>query len=374
MRGTRNERAYRNRFARSGWPHAFGGPHVSASGPILVMAGGTGGHVFPALALARLLRARSYEVIWLGTQRGLEARVVPAERIQIEWLSVGGLRGKGFMTLLAAPFRLIQALSQALRVMWRCRPVVVVGLGGFVTGPGGVAAWLTGRPLVIHEQNAVAGFTNRCLSHLAREVLEAFPNRFSREIKTRVIGNPVREDISAVPPPGERFASRTGVIRLLVIGGSQGAARLSAIVPFALAKLAGTMSFDVRHQAGERWIEAGRQSYAAAGVRADVRPFIEDMAEAYGWADLVICRSGALTVSELAAVGIGAILVPFPAAVDDHQTHNAQYLVREGAALLIPDRALTAERLAGELKKLCETGRERLLAMAERTQQHARPN
>jgi UDP-N-acetylglucosamine--N-acetylmuramyl-(pentapeptide) pyrophosphoryl-undecaprenol N-acetylglucosamine transferase len=338
------------------------------------MAGGTGGHVFPALALARMLREKSIEVVWLGTQRGLEARIVPAAGIPIEWLSVGGLRGKGVMTLLAAPFRLMKALVQALRVVSRRRPVLVVGLGGFVTGPGGVAAWLTGRPLVIHEQNAVAGFTNRCLSHLAREVLEAFPNSFGREIKTRVIGNPVREDISAVPPPAQRFASRSGVIRILVIGGSQGATRLNGVVPFALAKLAGTLSFDVRHQAGERWIDAGRQSYASAGVRADVRPFIEDMAEAYGWADLVICRSGALTVSELAAVGVGAILVPFPAAVDDHQTHNAQYLVREGAALLIADRGLTADRLADELKQLCASGRGKLLAMAERARELAKPH
>jgi UDP-N-acetylglucosamine--N-acetylmuramyl-(pentapeptide) pyrophosphoryl-undecaprenol N-acetylglucosamine transferase len=305
------------------------------------MAGGTGGHVFPALALARMLREKSIDVIWLGTRRGLEARIVPAAGIPIEWLSVGGLRGKGIRTLLAAPFNLVLALTQALRIMWRHRPVVVVGLG--------------------------------CLSHLAREVLEAFPNSFRRDIKARVIGNPVREDISAVPPPAQRFAARSGVIRILVIGGSLGAAKLNAVVPFALAKLASTMTFDVRHQAGERWIEAGRQSYAGAGVRADVRPFIEDMAEAYGWADLVICRAGALTVSELAAVGIGAILVPFPAAVDDHQTHNAQYLVREGAALLIADRALTAERLADELKQLC-AGRGKLLAMAERARQLAKPH
>jgi UDP-N-acetylglucosamine--N-acetylmuramyl-(pentapeptide) pyrophosphoryl-undecaprenol N-acetylglucosamine transferase len=337
------------------------------------MAGGTGGHVFPALALAQMLREKAIDVVWLGTQRGLEARVVPAAGIPIEWLSVGGLRGKGFLTLLAAPFRLAMALTQALRVMWRHRPIVVVGLGGFVTGPGGVAAWLTGRPLVIHEQNAIAGFTNRCLSHIAREVLEAFPNSFGRDVKARAIGNPVRGDISAVPPPAERFAARSGVIRILVIGGSQGAARLNAVVPFALARLAGSMSFDVRHQAGERWIEAGRQSYASAGVRADVRPFIEDMAEAYGWADLVICRSGALTVSELAAVGVGAILVPFPAAVDDHQTYNAQYLVHEGAALLIADRALTPERLAGELQQLC-AGRGKLLAMAERARLLAKPH
>lgn len=345
--------------------------------PILIMAGGTGGHVFPALALARLLRARSYEVVWLGTQRGLEARVVPADRLPIEFLSVGGLRGKGLTTLLAAPFRLAVALSQALRVMWRHRPVVVVGLGGFVTGPGGVAAWLTRRPLLIHEQNAVAGFTNRCLSHLASEVLEAFPGSFGNGVKARAIGNPVRQDISAIAPPAVRFADRTGAIRILVIGGSQGATRLNAVVPQALARLKQLAppdipAIDVRHQAGERWIEAGRQSYATAGVRADVRPFIEDMAEAYSWADLVICRSGALTVSELAAAGVGAVLVPFPAAVDDHQTHNAQYLVKEGAAVLIADRDLTAERLCDELQRLC-AGRGKLLAMAERARQLAMP-
>lgn len=345
--------------------------------PILIMAGGTGGHVFPALALARLLRASSFEVVWLGTRRGLEARVVPAERIATEWLSVGGLRGKGPATLIAAPFWLVLALGQALRVMWRHRPLVVVGLGGFVTGPGGVAAWLTGRPLLIHEQNAVAGFTNRCLSHIAREVLEAFPGSFGRGVRARAIGNPVRQDISAIPPPATRFAARSGAIRILVIGGSQGATRLNAVVPFALARLKQRASadippIDVRHQAGERWIDAGRQSYASAGVRADVRPFIEDMAEAYSWADLVICRAGALTVSELAAAGVGAVLVPFPAAVDDHQTQNARYLVSEGAAVLIADRDLTAERLADELQRLC-AGRGKLLAMAERARLLAKP-
>lgn len=342
------------------------------SGPVLIMAGGTGGHVFPALALARLLREQSLEVVWLGTARGLESRVIPAEGIPIERLSVAGLRGKGALSWLAAPFRLSFALAQALGVMWRYRPVLVVGLGGFVTGPGGVAAWLTRRPLVIHEQNAVAGFTNRILAHLARQVLEAFPGSFGRNAHARVIGNPVRRDISALPPPAVRFAGRSGPIRILVIGGSQGATRLNAVVPFALQRLSGAQSFDVRHQAGERWIEAGRASYAQAGVRADVRPFIEDMSEAYGWADLVICRSGALTVSELAAVGVGAVLVPYPNAVDDHQAQNAQYLVRAEAAVLIPDRELTPERLATELQRLCG-GRGRLLAMAERARQLAKP-
>jgi len=338
----------------------------------LIMAGGTGGHVFPALALARLLRAQSQEVIWLGTTRGLESRVIPAEGIALERLSVGGLRGKGLLTWVAAPFRLSLALAQALRVMWRHRPVVMVGLDGFVTGPGGIAAWLTRRPLLIHEQNAIAGFTNRCLAHLARVVLEAFPGSFGSEAHARAIGNPVRADISAVPPPAARFAGRSGPVRILVIGGSQGAARLNAVVPFALKRLATALAFDVRHQAGERWIEAGRASYAQAGVRADVRPFIEDMSEAYAWADLVICRAGALTISELAAAGVAAILVPFPNAVDDHQAYNAQYLVHEGAALLIPDRELTAERLAGELQRLC-AGRGKLLAMAERARLLAKP-
>src|SRR4051812_47947871 len=336
------------------------------------MAGGTGGHVFPALALARLLRSRSYDVVWVRTRRGLEARVVPANDFPIEWLSVGGLRGKGLMTLLAAPFRLALALFQALRVMRRHRPIVVVGLGGFVTGPGGVAAWLTRAPLVIHEQNAIAGFTNRCLAPLSRAVLEAFPNSFDAGTKARAIGNPVRAEILAIPAPAQRFAQRSGAIRLLVIGGSLGAMKLNATVPFALARLAGSLNLEVRHQAGEKWVDSARKSYADANVRADVKPFIEDMAEAYAWADLVICRAGALTISELAAAGVGAILVPFPAAVDDHQTHNAKYLVSEGAAFLIPDREMTAERLADELQKLC-AGRGKLLAMADRARLLARP-
>ena len=339
-------------------------------GPILIMAGGTGGHVFPALALARRLRERSVEVVWLGTRRGIEARVVPAEGIAIEWLSVGGLRGKGWRTRLAAPWRLTVALWQALGVMRRRRPRVVVGLGGFAAGPGGIAAWLTRRPLLIHEQNAVAGFTNRALAPLAREVLEAFPGTFPAHVHARAIGNPVRHEISALPEPGVRLARRAAAVRLLVIGGSQGAVRLNTVVPYALAR-AGAR-FEVRHQAGERWSDACRESYAQAGVAADVQPFIADMAEAYGWADLVICRAGALTVSELAAAGIGAVLVPFPAAVDDHQTCNARLLVRQGAAVLIVERELTAERLARELERLC-ADRGRLIEMAVRARALARP-
>ncbi|HTY94638.1 MAG TPA: undecaprenyldiphospho-muramoylpentapeptide beta-N-acetylglucosaminyltransferase [Steroidobacteraceae bacterium] len=340
--------------------------------PVLIMAGGTGGHVYPALALARLLRRAAQPVVWLGTRKGLEARVVPAEQIPIEWLSVGGVRGKGWLTLLAAPFRLALALWQALQVMRRHRPAAVVGLGGFVAGPGGVAAWLTRRPLIIHEQNAVAGFTNRCLSHLADEVLEAFPDSFGNGVRARTIGNPVREDIASSATPQLRFAGRHGAINVLVFGGSQGAVRLNTVVPLALAQLGGAQHPNVRHQAGARWQEAARQNYERSGVRAEVTAFIEDMAEAYAWADLVICRSGALTVCELAAVGVASILVPFPAAVDDHQTANAAYLVDRGAALLIADRDLTPQRLCATLQKLC-ADRATLLEMAIRARELAQP-
>ncbi len=343
---------------------------MSAPRRVLIMAGGTGGHVFPALALARLLRSASHEVVWLGTQRGLEARVVPAEQIPIEWLSMSGVRGKGVLTLLLAPFKLAWSVWQALGVMRRRQPALVVGFGGFVTGPGGVAAWLTRRPLVIHEQNAIAGYSNRMLAHLARRVLTAFPQSFPAGVDAQVVGNPVRADIVMQPPPAERFARREGALRLLVVGGSLGASRLNAVVPFAVEKWG--LELHVRHQAGERGLDSARAAYEEAGVSADISAFITDMAQAYADADLVICRAGALTVSELAAVGVASILVPFPAAVDDHQTVNAQYLVREGAAVLIADRDLTPARLASELKLLC-AGRGKLFAMAERARLVAKP-
>jgi UDP-N-acetylglucosamine--N-acetylmuramyl-(pentapeptide) pyrophosphoryl-undecaprenol N-acetylglucosamine transferase len=340
---------------------------------VLIMAGGTGGHVFPALALARLLRAASHDVVWLGTRKGLEARVVPADNFPIEWLSMSGLRGKGAATLLLAPFKLLQSIWQALGVMRRRRPELVVGFGGFVTGPGGLAAWLTRRPLLIHEQNAIAGYSNRMLSHLARRVLSAFPKSVPPGVQDEVVGNPVRAEILAQDPPAMRFARREGALRLLVVGGSLGASRLNAVVPFAVAHvLKAGVALHVRHQAGERGIDAARAAYAEAKVEADVSPFIDDMARAYADADLVICRAGALTISELAAVGVASVLVPYPAAVDDHQTFNAQFLVREGAAVLIADRDLTADRLAATLRELC-AGRGKLLAMAERARLVARP-
>jgi UDP-N-acetylglucosamine--N-acetylmuramyl-(pentapeptide) pyrophosphoryl-undecaprenol N-acetylglucosamine transferase len=331
---------------------------------VLIMAGGTGGHVFPALAAARVLRERGYEPVWLGTRRGMEARLVPQQQIAMEWIEVSGIRGKGVLTLLAAPFNLLRAVWQALGVMRRRQPVVVLGAGGFVSGPGGIAAWLARRPLVIHEQNAVAGLTNRVLARLAKRVLEAFPQSFPAGRHAERVGNPVRREIATLPAPRERFASHTGKLRLLVFGGSQGAARLNAVVPAAIALLPPELRPAVVHQCGERHREQAGQLYAKYGVQADVRAFIDDMAETYSWADLVVCRAGALTVSEIAAAGLPAIFVPFAAAVDDHQTRNAQFLLHAKAGVIVPEAELTPPRLAQELTRLLELGRERLAGMA----------
>lgn len=342
------------------------------STPVLIMAGGTGGHVFPALAVARLLRERHCEVTWIGTQRGLEARIVPAEGLPIDWLSVSGLRGKGWLTWLAAPWRLCTALLQALRIVRRRNPAVVLGVGGFVTGPGGVAAWLLGKPLLIHEQNAIAGLTNRLLARISREVLEAFPDSFPAHVRARCVGNPVRRDIAALPAPEIRFADRRGPVRVLLFGGSLGAARLNDSMPRALGLIPAAARPEVWHQAGERGHERAMLTYREVGISARIDAFIEDMATAYAWADLVVCRAGALTVSELAAAGVGAILVPFPAAVDDHQTRNARFLTEAGAAVLIEDADLTPERLAQEIQRLA-ADRSRLLEMARRARGRAMP-
>jgi len=318
--------------------------------PILIMAGGTGGHVYPALAVAQSLQARSRDVVWLGTERGLEARVVPAAGIDIEWISIRGLRRKGMLAQLLAPLQIVWALLQSLAVILRRRPAAVLGMGGFVSGPGGVAAWLTRRPLVIHEQNAAAGMTNRLLARLARVVLQAFPGSFNSSVAAETVGNPVRDDITAVPPPHERYSDRPGRLRVRVLGGSQGALSLNRMVPAALAKLGEDVRPEVRHQCGERTIDIARAAYDENGVEVELVPFIEDMADAYAWADLVICRAGALTIAELCAVGVPALLVPYPAAVDDHQTANAQPMANAGAALVIPDSKLSAEYLADTLR------------------------
>ena len=340
--------------------------------PILIMAGGTGGHVYPALAVARALQAQSREVVWLGTERGLEARVVPAAGIDIEWVSIRGLRRKGLLALLLAPLQIGWAVLQSLGVMLRRRPAAVLGMGGFASGPGGVAAWLTRRPLVIHEQNAAAGMTNRLLARLARVVLQAFPGSFNSSVSAETVGNPVREDIAAVPPPHERYANRRGPLRVLVLGGSQGALALNRTVPAALALLEPDVRPVVRHQCGERTLEIARAAYAEHEVEARLEPFIEDMAEAYAWADLVICRAGALTIAELCAVGVPALFVPYPAAVDDHQTANARPLADAGAALIIAESELTPERLADLLREWLQS-RAELQQRAARARALARP-
>jgi UDP-N-acetylglucosamine--N-acetylmuramyl-(pentapeptide) pyrophosphoryl-undecaprenol N-acetylglucosamine transferase len=342
--------------------------------PVLIMAGGTGGHVFPALAVARALREADREVVWLGTRRGIEARLVPAAGIPIEWIEIEGLRGRGVARWLTAPVRLLRAVLQAFAVVRRLRPGVVLGCGGFVSGPGGLAAWLTRTPLVIHEQNAVAGMTNRWLARLAGTVAEAFEGSFGPGRRTIVTGNPVRREIESLPPPAERFAGRSGPLRLFVFGGSQGAAALNRRVPQALALLPAGQRPSVLHQAGSRGVEETAALYRELGVEADVRAFVDDMAGAYAAADLAISRSGALTVSELAAAGLGALLVPFPAAVDDHQTRNAQWLVRAGAAVACAESELTPQALAARLGQLLGGGRAPLLAMAAAARSLAVPD
>jgi UDP-N-acetylglucosamine--N-acetylmuramyl-(pentapeptide) pyrophosphoryl-undecaprenol N-acetylglucosamine transferase len=333
-------------------------------GPVLIMAGGTGGHVFPALAVAQVLRDRGVAVVWLGVPGSMESRLVPANGFPIEWVRVAGIRGKGLKTWLLAPFRLLKSLAQAMGVLRRVQPRSVLGLGGYVSGPGGIAAWLLRIPLLIHEQNAIAGLTNRWLARLANQALEAFPGSFGPKVHARTIGNPVRADIAAIAEPQVRFAGREPRSRLLVFGGSQGAQRLNSVVPQALAQLAAENRPQVRHQSGERGLEATRMAYTEARVEADVVPFIDNMAEALSWADLAVCRAGAMTIAELQAAGVGAILVPLPIATDDHQTKNAEVMVGSGAARLIQERDLTPERLGLALSELL-ADRARLLKMAE---------
>jgi UDP-N-acetylglucosamine--N-acetylmuramyl-(pentapeptide) pyrophosphoryl-undecaprenol N-acetylglucosamine transferase len=333
-------------------------------GPVLIMAGGTGGHVFPALAVADVLRARGVAVVWLGVPGSMESKLVPQHGFPIEWVSVAGIRGKGALTKLLAPLRILNAVAQALGVLRRVKPRSVLGAGGYVSGPGGVAAWLLRIPLLIHEQNAIAGLTNRWLARLATQVLEAFPGSFAAQAHARTIGNPVREDIAALNPPAQRFAGREPRARLLVFGGSQGAQRLNAVLPQALARLRPENRPQVRHQTGERGFAGTQQAYAEQRIEADVLPFIDDMAQAYAWADLAVCRAGAMTVAELQAAGLGAIFVPLPQATDDHQSKNAAVMVDLGAARIIQERDLTPEHLSGVIAELA-ADRAKLLKMAQ---------
>jgi UDP-N-acetylglucosamine--N-acetylmuramyl-(pentapeptide) pyrophosphoryl-undecaprenol N-acetylglucosamine transferase len=339
--------------------------------PILIMAGGTGGHIFPALAVADRLRELGAPLLWLGSRRGLENSLVPRAGYRLLRITVAGLRGKALWSWLMAPGRLLWAFGQALLVLMRNRPAAVLGMGGFASGPGGVAAWLLRIPLLIHEQNAIAGLTNRLLSRLAIRVLEAFPGTFSAACKPVHIGNPVRSEIIAIPPPAVRLAEHHPPLRLLVLGGSQGAEVLNRVVPEATAQL-GVPCPSVWHQSGGGHDEATQARYQELAIEARIEAFIEDMAAAYAWADLVVCRAGALTVSELAAAGVASILIPFPFAVDDHQTANARYLAKAGAALLLPQSEFGAERLAALLREL-QSCPPQLLRMSEQARGLACP-
>jgi UDP-N-acetylglucosamine--N-acetylmuramyl-(pentapeptide) pyrophosphoryl-undecaprenol N-acetylglucosamine transferase len=339
----------------------------------MIMAGGTGGHVYPALAVAKALQANSQTVFWLGTRRGLEGRVVPENDIDIEWVSIKGLRRKGAVALVLAPLQLGWALLQSLNAIRRRRPAVVLGMGGFVSGPGGVAAWLTRRPLVIHEQNATSGLTNRLLARFARVVLQAFPGSFNAQFNAETVGNPVRPDIAALPPPADRYENRSGPLRLLVLGGSQGALALNQLVPAALSRLPADQRPIVRHQCGERTRPTAEAAYRDTGIDVDLVDFIEDMAEAYAWADAVVCRSGALTVAEIAAAGLPAIFVPFPAAVDDHQTANARGLTEAGAAITVQERDIDDAAMANLLDEFLSS-RDDLLERATRARGLAAPD
>ncbi len=345
---------------------------------IAVMAGGTGGHVFPALAVAERLREQGARVFWIGTRRGMESRLVPEHGFDMEWIRIEGLRGKGVARLLMAPWMIGAAIWQAARILLRRRPAVVLGMGGFAAGPGGLAARLLGVPLVIHEQNFVPGLTNQWLARIATGVFEAFPGSFPKARAAHACGNPVRQGIIDLPAPCERLARRyaepdAATPRLLILGGSLGAQVLNETVPQALAALPDAIRPKVRHQAGERTLDMAREAYRTAGVEARIAPFIQDMADAYGWADLVVCRAGALTVSELAAAGVASVLVPYPHAVDDHQVGNARYLADVGAARLVIQRDLTASALKAMLEELLGD-RERLLAMAEAARACALPD
>lgn len=336
----------------------------------MIMAAGTGGHVFPGLAVARELRDRGVPVVWLGTGAGLEARLVPAASLPLETLQIRGLRRNGLGGWLLAPLTVLASVWRAVGILRRHRPRAVLGLGGYVTGPGGVAAWLLRRPLVIHEQNARPGLSNRLLARIAGRRLSGFPLRFPGRGEAEVVGNPVRREFSALAAPAERYAARSGPLRLLVVGGSLGARVLNELVPKALARLPAEQRPLVRHQSGERTAELARRAYAEADVSVHLEPFIDDMAAAYAWADLVICRAGALTVSELAAAGVAAWLVPLPHAVDDHQTANARVLADADAALLMPQAGLSVDSLAAAL---VAADREQLQSMAERARAQARP-
>jgi UDP-N-acetylglucosamine--N-acetylmuramyl-(pentapeptide) pyrophosphoryl-undecaprenol N-acetylglucosamine transferase len=340
---------------------------------VLIMAGGTGGHIFPGLAVADVLRQRQIPVRWLGAEGGMEATTVPKAGIELDLVAIKGVRGNGLMRWVRMPLMLLRAVWQARRILEANRPGCAVSFGGYAAAPGGIAAWTKGIPVVVHEQNRVPGMTNRLLTRFARKILQGFPGTFPPEMAALDSGNPVRREVAALMEPKIRMAGRSGPIRVLVTGGSQGAQVLNLVVPAALKQISANSEIEIRHQAGAKRVDEAAKAYTVAGVNADIQPFISDMAEAYGWADLVICRSGALTVAELAAAGVASVLVPFAHAVDDHQTRNAEYLSFANAAVILPQSTLDAQILADALKPLL-SDRQLLLSMATSARQQALPD
>ncbi len=335
---------------------------------ILIMAGGTGGHIYPGLAVADALRSQGWNVVWLGAPNSMEAELVPRHGYAVAWVNFTGVRGKGLMRLLTLPFTLLRALGQSAVAIFRHRPDVVLGMGGYITMPGGLMAAFLRRPLVIHEQNSIAGMSNKVLAKMAARVLSGFPVVLKH---AEWCGNPVRADIAALTEPQERYAARTGKLNMLVVGGSLGAQALNEALPEALARLDEQERPNVLHQTGKKHLESVQKLYAQAGVKADIRPFLDDMANQYANADVMICRAGALTIAELAAAGVASVLIPLPIAVDDHQTHNARFLSEHGAAVLLPQKELNAEKLAQLLRGF---SREKLLAMAQAARKLAKPD
>ncbi len=333
------------------------------SNGVLIMAGGTGGHIFPGLAVAQSLRCHGVDVRWLGASGAMECQRVPAAGIELDTVDITGLRGKGVGRWLIMPWRLLRAVFQAFRLLGATRPTCAVSFGGYAAGPGGLAAWLRGVPLVVHEQNRVPGMTNRVLARMAKTVLQAFPGTWDESLGAKTCGNPVRGPVVSLEPPVQRLSGRSGIRRLLITGGSQGARFLNHMIPAALALLPPDERPEVRHQAGQGGQKDTAEKYREAGLEADVCEFIDDMAAAYGWADLVVCRAGALTVSELAAAGVAAVLVPFPFAVDDHQSRNAAFLVEADAAEMMSEGTCDRESMAATLGRLLGD-RDKLLKMA----------
>ncbi len=339
---------------------------------VMIMAGGTGGHIFPGLAVAHALTARGVQIVWLGSEGGMETRLVPEHGFAIETLAIKGLRGKGLVSLLKAPWAIASAVLKAKTLMSRYKPNAVVSFGGYTAGPGGVAAYLQGRALIVHEQNCAPGLTNRLLARIAKKVLTGFPNSFN-SVPNTTVGNPVRPEISSVEAPEQRMLAHAGKVRLLILGGSQGARAINGLLPNVLANIGSEQAFEIRHQCGEKMLADTEKAYQNAGIVAQVEPFIHDMAQAYAWADIVIGRAGALTVSEICAAGVASILVPLPTAVDDHQAKNADFLKTHGGGIWFRQDEQLENHMRMALLDLT-THPERLLTMAKAARAAAFPH